>query len=118
MPNWLAKLFEAIDRMDADGFVAFLTAEASFRFGSAPPVRGAQAIREALVGFFSSIRGLRHEIGEVWDEGNTLLCEGTVTYTRQDGREVALPFLNVFRMQDELIDDYRIYMDLSPLFAN
>ncbi len=115
MTDWLPALFETIDAMDPDAFVAFLTEDASFRFGSAPAVQGKAAVRDFIATFFGGLDGLSHTISESWDEGDTVLCEGEVTYRLPDGRRVALPFLNAFRMRGDLIADYRIYADPTPL---
>lgn len=117
MPEWITRLFDAIDRMDPDALAAFLTEDASFRFGSAAAVSGRAAAREAVAGFFTTIKGLSHRIIEVWEQGDTVICEGEATYARHSGEDLTLPFLNVFRMQGDLIADYRIYIDPSPLFA-
>ena len=51
-------LFAAIDAQDGAAFVSYLTDDAVFRFGSAPPVRGRAAVQEAVEAFFASIAGL------------------------------------------------------------
>lgn len=113
----LAGLFKAIDARDPDAFVAYLTEDARFRFGSAPEVTGREAIAEAVGGFFASIAGLEHSVDLFMEEGSTIVCEGSVRYTRHDGSEITLPFADVFDMQDELIANYKIYMDIAPLYA-
>ena len=44
------------------------------------------------------------------------VIEGEAAYTRHDGSTVSLPFVNVFEIEDVLISDYRIYIDIAPLF--
>lgn len=44
---WWGRLLAVIDARDADGFVAFLTPDAEFRFGNAPAVHGREAICNA-----------------------------------------------------------------------
>lgn len=117
MKERMNDLFAAIDRRDADGFVAFLTENASFRFGNAPAVIGRDNIRACVSKFFSQIKGLRHCVLEVLECPGKVICEGEVTYTRLDDKQVTLPFADIFRMQGALIADYRIYIDVSPLFA-
>ncbi len=110
-------LFAAIDNKDAASFVQYLAEDAVFRFGSAPPVRGRAAVREAVDGFFSTIAGCRHVIGNSLCSGATLVCEGEVTYRRHDGSEITLPFTNVFEYEGDLIAHYKIYIDIGPLYA-
>jgi limonene-1,2-epoxide hydrolase len=111
-------LFAAIDAQDGAAFVSFLTDDAVFRFGSAPPVQGRAAVQAAVEGFFDSIAGLSHSIDRTLGEGSTLVCEGQVTYTRHDGSTIAIPFTNVFEYEGELIAEYKIYIDISPLYAD
>ncbi|MDO8662925.1 MAG: nuclear transport factor 2 family protein [Candidatus Omnitrophota bacterium] len=115
--EWIKNLFSKIDRMDSDGFSASLAQNASFRFANAPAVIGRENIRGAVSSFFTQIKGLRHRILETWECGNTVICEGEVTYTRHNGSALTLPFVDILRMEAELIADYRIYMDISALFA-
>ena len=117
MTGWVEELFATIDRKDADGFVGFLTQDASFRFGNAPPAVGREDVRSAVAGFFDTIEGLRHEVVDVWESGGATICEVQVHYTRKDGGHVELPCANIFRMKDGLIRDYRIFIDISPLYA-
>jgi ketosteroid isomerase-like protein len=119
---WVARVFAAIDAMDTDSVVAFFADDAVFRFGNSEPVQGRAAIREALAGFFGSIGGLNHVVTGVWrgtwERGPALAVETAVTYTRTDGsRTPTLPATSTLRMQGELIQDYRIFVDLAPLFA-
>jgi len=110
-------LFAAIDARDGVGFVSYLTEDAVFRFGSAPPVLGRDAIQAAVDGFFTTIAGCSHNIASTLSQDNKLVCEGDVTYTRHDGSEIVLPFVDVFEYEAGLIAYYKIYIDISPLYA-
>ncbi len=114
---WWGRLFAVIDARDADGFVALLTPDAEFRFGNAPAVHGREAIRAAVAGFFTVIAGCRHRLLGAWNGTGTTVCEGEVTYTRQDGSTVTIPFVNVFELRGERVASYRIYIDNAPLFS-
>ena len=110
-------LFAAIDRKDTASFVAALTDDAVFRFGSAPPVQGREAIAAAVDGFLGSVAGLSHTLSKVLWDGDTQVCEGEVTYERHDGSKVTLPFTDVFEYSGDLVAHYKIYMDIGPLYA-
>jgi len=90
-------LFAAIDSKNAEAFVGFLTEDAVFRFGSAPPVRGRDSIRAAVDGFFGTIAGCSHNVRKTLSSGSTMVCEGEVTYRRLDDSVITLPFTDVFR---------------------
>ena len=113
----LAALFSAIDAQDPAAFTSFLTDDASFRFGSAPAVRGKADIEAAVTEFFSQLAGLSHVLNTVVAKDAMLFCEGETTYTRHDGKAVVVPFADVFEYEGGKIADYRIYADLAPLFA-
>jgi len=115
--GWLEDLFDSVDAQDTPRFVGFLSPDAEFRFGSAPAVSGTAQIAAAVDGFFSTIAGCRHRLGNTWIEDGTIACEGEVTYRRHDGSEITLPFANVFEMAGDLISRYKIYIDIAPLYA-
>jgi limonene-1,2-epoxide hydrolase len=115
--NRLESLFAAIDGKDTEAFLGHLTADGAFRFGSAPALEGRDAIRAGVTGFFASIAGCRHVVHKVLSQDATLVCVGDVTYHRHDGTEVTLPFTNVFETDGELISEYKIYIDIGPLYA-
>ena len=113
----LQRLFSAIDRKDTAATLACIDSRARFRFGSAPAVTGHAEIGAAIDGFYDTIAGLSHVVDRILDQGEVLVCEGRVTYTRHDGSTVTLPFANIFDLSDGLIMDYRIYVDIAPLYA-
>lgn len=115
--DWVAALFAAIDRRDAEAFADFLTEDARFAFGNLPPVEGRAAIRDFVAGFFSGIRAVSHSVPDAWQTDDAVVCRGEVTYTRTDGTTLAVPFANVLMMSGDKVRDYRIYMDASALFA-
>ena len=117
MTTSMKELFETIDRMDAEGFAAAFTEQGRFRFGNAPTVTGREQIAQTVGDFFSSLNGLSHEILDVWDDGDSVISEVSVVYTRKDGSEVQLPAATIGRRKGDLLSDYRIYMDVNPLFA-
>ena len=113
----LDKLFASIDAMDTESFLGFIAEDCTFRFGSSPPVTGRDGIRASVDDFFSMFAGLRHDLHRVVADDNGIACEGEVTYTHHDGRQVTVPFCNIFEADAGLISVYRIYIDLSPVFA-
>ena len=117
IPIWVTKLFQTIDACDADGFVKFLTKDATLKFANADPVVGKIEIQKTIREFFASIKGLSHKVFEVWQEQNTVICRGEVTYTRKDENKLTVMFANIFKMNGHSIREYVIYVDISKLFA-
>ena len=115
-PEWIVRLFRTVDARDADGFASFLTDDASFVFANSEPVRGREAVREAVAGFFRSIAGLSHDLHATWVHPDAAVTHGRVTYTRHDGSELAVPFAVVLGLTGDRVRDYRIFMDASRLY--
>ena len=115
--RWTADLFAAIDAKDTQRFLSFLEPDAQFRYGSNPPAVGADAIRTGVDGFFAVVKALSHAVDHVWVQPDHVICVGTVTYTRHDGRVVGLPFCDVLGMRGSRIKSYLVYIDPAPLFA-
>ena len=116
-PRWVLEVLAAVDARDAARFANFIAVDGIFKFANAEPARGRAAIEAAVAGFFGTIRACRHRLLRCWQDGDALAMQGTVTYTRLDGRELTLPFVNVFVMRGELIAEYLIYVDIAPLYA-
>lgn len=114
------RVFEAIDGKKADEYAAFFAEDASFRFGNTEPIVGRRAIRDAMVIFFSTIKGLRHEVVGIWrgewDRGEVYSVETEVTYTRNDDAVVSLPATSTIRLEGDSIQDWRIFADLTPVY--
>ncbi|MGQ0466404.1 MAG: nuclear transport factor 2 family protein [Sporichthyaceae bacterium] len=122
LDQWLVEFFRTVDARDATAFAEAFTDDGRFRFGNGAPVVGREAVEVAAAGFFASIAGLSHDIVAVWsghwEGGDVRSVEATVTYTRLDGsRTEAIPVVTTIRLVGDRIADYRIFMDIAPLFA-
>ncbi len=116
-PAWIHKLTASIDAMDADTFVSFLTEDAQFRYGSNPPTVGRGAIRDGVAMFFTQFKKLRHSLTGTWTHPDVVFMQGDVTYTRLDGSDVTVPFVNCLKMRGDKVHEYLIYIDPSPMAA-
>lgn len=115
-PTWLIELFAAIDALDVDGFLTFLSPECEFRFGNAPSIYGHETIRSVVSSFFAAIKGMTHSDIEAWVQPSATIASGTVTYVRHNGTELAVPFAVILKLDHKLIRQYLIYIDNSQLF--
>jgi ketosteroid isomerase-like protein len=113
----VAKAFADIDAFDPDKFVAHLTPDARFRFANADPVIGRQAVKEAVGAFFSTIAGLTHHIKNVWEFEDTVIVQIDVEYRRKDGKTVITPNADILIYDGDLVRDWQIYIDVSPIYA-
>jgi ketosteroid isomerase-like protein len=110
-------IFEAFDAKDVSALSALMTDDVRLRLGNAETVDGKSAFAEAVNAFFASVAGFRHDVIDVWSDGDTLIAELDVHYTRLDGRQVSVPCCNVFRLRDGSVADYRTYIDVTPVYA-
>jgi ketosteroid isomerase-like protein len=112
-----AKLVADIDSMDARQFASNLAEDCVLRYANHPEVHGRDAIVSAIAAFYETIAGLRHVPLNGWTIGETTILQFEVTYTRHDGGEVTVPAVSIVRTDGDVIDDYRIYVDLAPVYA-
>jgi len=111
-------MFQSIDNQDTETFLTFLSENVLFRFGNAEPVSGKSATGDAVRGFFTSIKAIHHDVTEIWEQKDVMICHGTVKYTRHDSTTLTVPFANILRIHDNLIKEYLIYIDLSELYGS
>jgi ketosteroid isomerase-like protein len=117
MSRDVAAIFADIDAFDPDKFVAHLTPDATFRFANADPVTGRAAVKEAVTGFFSSIAGLTHHILNVYEVGDIAIAQIDVEYRRLDGKSVTVPNADILVFDGDLVRDWQIYIDVTPVYA-
>ena len=111
------RMFATFDAKDVSGLAAFLTDDVRLRLGNSEAVQGKSAFVEAVNAFLASVAGFRHQVLNVWSDGDALIAEFDVHYTRLSGGEVTLPCCKVFRLRDGLVAEYRSYIDASPVYA-
>lgn len=118
MPDeFVRSLGAAIDTMDADKFVEFLTQDCVLRFSNDTPVAGRDAIRDYIAGFFGMIRSIRHDPLRAHTSGDFLIAEMDCTYVDQWGRTLKVPVCNVMTRRGDKLSEYFIYIDNHQLFV-
>jgi ketosteroid isomerase-like protein len=112
------RIFATIDSMEPDAIAEFYAEDARVVFGNAEPLVGREAIVAGIQAFSSTIDGLRHRIINQWYVGADTVAETEVTYRRLDGKSVSVPVVSIWHArEDGLIDDYRVFFDLAPVYA-
>lgn len=115
LPDWVEAHYGDVDALDAEKVAAWFTDDGTVVFANHPPAVGRSAIKAAVGGFMSSIRGMKHDFRNVWEVGATAMFEANVTYTRQDGTVVVIPAATVLERRGDKIASCRIYVDHAPL---
>ncbi|MEV0528751.1 nuclear transport factor 2 family protein [Streptomyces sp. NPDC050439] len=113
----VARIFRDIDTFDPDKFVAHLTKDVVFRFANSPELIGRPAVRQGVADFFATIAGLSHRLLRTWEEGDTIIVQTEVTYTRKDGKQVTVPNADILTFRGDKAREWRIYIDLAPVYA-
>lgn len=115
----MKEMFDCVDSKNIEGFLSYLADDVRFRFGNAPALIGKPAIKEGVRAFYSQIEALEHVMTGVWTADDVTIVEFESYYTRHTGITVGVPCCCVLRFNaDQLIYDYRINIDLSPVFAD
>jgi ketosteroid isomerase-like protein len=108
----------AVDAQDLERLSGLLTENARMVMGNGEPLIGREAIMAANAGFFAMVQGVRHTLLREWVVDGVTVVEAEVTYTRLDGKEVTVPAVSIWEVDEAgLITDYRVLLDQTPLFA-
>ncbi|WP_327048939.1 nuclear transport factor 2 family protein [Microbispora sp. NBC_01189] len=111
-------VFRSVDSFDPEEFGRLLAEDATLVFGNAEPLAGRESIVAGLREFYSIIGGLRHRVVRNWQVDADIIAETEVTYRRLDGRDASAVAVSIWRTRDDgLISDYRIFVDLAPIYA-
>ncbi|MGL4618062.1 nuclear transport factor 2 family protein [Chroococcidiopsis sp.] len=109
----LIGLFEA---MDVESAMTYFTEDALCRFGNHPPTVGKAAIASVIeASQLSRSARTSFEINEIWEIDDAVICQMETTHMCDRGKAIAIPCAIVFRMEDDLVREMRIYIDASPL---
>ena len=111
------EIFAAFDAKNVSALAALMTEDVRLRLGNAEVVEGQSAFVEAVHAFYDSVAAFRHDVLHVWSDADALIAELEVHYKRLDGGEITLPCCNVFRLRDGSVSDYRVYIDITPVYA-
>jgi ketosteroid isomerase-like protein len=115
--GWVRTFFHNVDNLDLPGFLSRLTDDAVVTFANNPPAVGKEAIGEGIGFIFGSVDGMKHSFVTEFSDSDRTFLESQVDYFRKDGSTVSVPAATVMHRRGELVDEMRIYVDLSPLFA-
>lgn len=116
--DFTTRLFTTVDAGDTAAFGALFADGARMTFGNGTPMVGRAAIVAGVDQFFTTIKGLHHRVVNEWVTGSDTVVELEVTYDRLDGTSTSIPVVSIWQTgEGGLIDDYRVFFDLAPVFA-
>ena len=100
-----------------DDFIAYFAEDAEYVFANNPPIVGRKQIQESSAQFRKRVKGAAHQIQNLWEFGDTVVCEMNVTYLRLDDQSLTLPCTDVINMEGDLFKHMKVFMDITPVFA-
>jgi len=108
-------LYAAVDNKNIEQLSTFIDDEVHFCIGNFAPVVGKHAVLEANRSFFASITSMEHQLDNIWQCAESVICNGTVAYVRLDKSEYSVPFATVLKLNEGKIIEYLVYVDISKL---
>lgn len=116
--DFVRDVFRRVDTFDAAQFAELFAPQGRLVFANGDPTYGPAAAEASTGGFFSTIRGISHKLVGEWHQGATSVADVETTYDRVDGKKVTLAAVSIMhRREDGLIDDYRVFFDVAPIYA-
>jgi ketosteroid isomerase-like protein len=117
MTGIVQRLFAAVEAKDVEAYAAFFSSNARYQVGNAPLVVGPKGIRELAAQVMQVVKNVTHNIKAVWEQGDTVICEMEVIYTRFDNKEFRFPRIDVIKVEDGQVQDFQAYIDANEVFS-
>jgi ketosteroid isomerase-like protein len=112
------RVFREVDARDPAAFSELFAHDGRLVFANGEPLIGRETIRVGVAGFYATVKGLHHQILNEWNVEHDTVVEALVTYDRLGGDSVTIPVVSIWHARDDgLIDDYRVYFDVAPVYA-
>jgi len=115
--RFIEPMYDAVDALDLEGMLRWLTDDATSQLGNGPVVSGKAEIRASFAGFFATLDGMRHQMLAMHVGEKTVVLESLVTYIVRGGESVTVPAATALDVEGDLVRATRVYIDLSPLLA-
>ena len=100
MPDWLGKMFTAIDKKDFATAKAFLADDVDFYWANYH-LKGRDPAIKFVGGFNSQFSEYHHDIEYIWEGKSMLMFGGNLRFVIDDGTSVITPFVNIFEMSPD-----------------
>ena len=101
---------DAFNRKDVDAVMSFFTDDPTYHNLPTDPVTGKEAVRTVIESFVPTAETIDWEMTHISESGDTVLTERVDRFVF-GGREVVLPVMGAFDMEDGKIAAWRDYWD-------
>lgn len=116
----MRQYYAAVDERDLAKMASYLDPDIELIVGNGAPVRGLGPVQKLVADSAERLRGTSHEIHAFHHDvaSNRMIIEVATVFRRLDDRLVAVPAVGIAHFNsNKLIDKYRIYADLAPVWA-
>ncbi|MEI6411894.1 MAG: hypothetical protein WCR52_21055 [Bacteroidota bacterium] len=116
--QYVASVFDCDENKKLHEFTLLLTPDAVMRFGSNPEIIGRENVEAALIEFNKGFKHLGQRIIKVFkDDNKEIVYSAEATYSFEDGTSLdPIPYMVHLSFKGKLVENYKIYIDLSPLY--
>jgi limonene-1,2-epoxide hydrolase len=112
-------LFASMIAQDWDTFKSCLTDDVMYRVGSSDPVYGPDAVAGFLQDFYTQVQMQQPDIRQILEPEGQVIFEFEAHYLRlKDDKIVNFACTDILRMKDDKIREWRVYVDISPLYRD
>jgi len=111
------RLIAAVELNASEEYVSYFTDDAVYKVGNAAAVVGPESIRRLADSVILLIEKVSHDVKNIWELGDTLICEMELRYLRKDGKTVTVPNLTIVRFEGDRVRSYQAFLDASSVFS-
>ncbi len=111
------RLIAAVELNASEEYVSYFTDDAVYKVGNAAAVVGPESIRRLADSVILLIEKVSHDVKNIWELGDTLICEMELRYLRKDGKTVTVPNLTIVRFEGDRVRSYQACLDASSVFS-
>jgi ketosteroid isomerase-like protein len=117
VPAWVQSYYADVDAGNVPGVLQRLAPDVELQFGAREVATGRDAAARTLAEVHERFLTVSHEFRNVWEAGNTSICEFIATYRLHDESLLPMPTLAVLQRSGNQIASMRVYLDEGPLRA-
>lgn len=114
--DWLESYYTAMDSLQFDKVADFLDEDCHNHYATGIEVVGRDNILRHGEKNLALLERIRHLVRNVWQEGDELIFELSVTYWRKDGEVIERPGMGIFVMKDGRIREQRLFVDANGVW--
>jgi limonene-1,2-epoxide hydrolase len=104
------------EQRDASAIMACFSEGAVWHNMPMSPIEGRAAIAAAVNGFLNGVEYAFFEVHNQWEvSGKVVVNERTDRFRRMDGKEINIPVMGIFEVQNDLIVAWRDYFDMATM---